>query len=114
MTIGERVFFLLDKYGFQQKDLADAINVTKSTVNGWKIRKGSPSSDLISPIAKFFHVSTDYLLTGSEAESETLSLEDIEWLDIIHKIPEDRKNMCKDFLKTHMVIPDKYENKKNA
>lgn len=29
MTIGERVFFLLDKYGLQQKELADAINVSK-------------------------------------------------------------------------------------
>ena len=76
MTIGERVFFLLDKYGLQQKELADAINVSKATVNGWKIRKGSPSADLISPIAKFFHVSTDFLLTGEEAESKTLSLED--------------------------------------
>ena len=66
MTIGERVFFLLDKYGLQQKELADAINVSKATVNGWKIRKGSPSADLISPIAKFFHVSTDFLLTGEE------------------------------------------------
>lgn len=47
MTIGERVFFLLDKYGLQQKELADAINVSKATVNGWKIRKGSPSADLI-------------------------------------------------------------------
>lgn len=71
MTIGERVFFLLDKYGLQQKELADAINVSKATVNGWKIRKGSPSADLISPIAKFFHVSTDFLLTGEEAESKT-------------------------------------------
>ena len=114
MTIGERVFFLLDKYGLQQKELADAINVSKATVNGWKIRKGSPSADLISPIAKFFHVSTDFLLTGEEAESKTLSLEDEEWLNIIHRIPEDRQSMCKDFLRTHMVIPEKYADKRQA
>ena len=108
MTIGERVFFLLDKYGLQQKELADAINVSKATVNGWKIRKGSPSADLISPIAKFFHVSTDFLLTGEEAESKTLSLEDEEWLNIIHRIPEDRQSMCKDFLRTHMQIRGKH------
>lgn len=114
MTIGERVFFLLDKYGLQQKELADAINVSKATVNGWKIRKGSPSADLISPIAKFFHVSTDFLLTGEEVESKTLSLEDEEWLNIIHRIPEDRQSMCKDFLRTHMVIPEKYADKKQA
>ena len=114
MTIGERVFFLLDKYAIQQKELADAINVSKATVNGWKTRKESPSSDLIVPIAKFFHVSTDYLLTGSEAESRILSLEDEEWLNIVHQIPEDRQAMCKDFLRTHMVIPDKYKTKKQA
>lgn len=114
MTIGERVFFLLDKYELQQKELADAINVSKATVNGWKIRKGSPSADLIAPIAKFFHVSTDYLLTGKEAEAKPISLEDEDWLNIIHRIPEDRQSMCKDFLRTHMVIPDKYIDKKQA
>ena len=106
MTIGERVFFLLDKYELQQKELADAINVSKAT--------GSPSADLIAPIAKFFHVSTDYLLTGKEAESKPISLEDEDWLNIIHRIPEDRQSMCKDFLRTHMVIPDKYIDKKQA
>ena len=114
MNIGERVFFLLDKYDFQQKELADAIGVSKATVNGWKIRNGSPSADLIAPIAKFFHVSTDYMLTGNEVSKSVLSIEDEEWLDIIHRIPADRQSMCKDFLKTHMVIPEKYEDKKQA
>lgn len=114
MTIGERVFFLLDKYNLQQKELADAINVSKATVNGWKIRNGSPSADLIAPIARFFHVSTDFLLTGEEVKAKTLSLEDEEWLDIIHRIPEDRQSMCRDFLRTHMVIPEKYVDKKQA
>lgn len=114
MTIGERVFFLLDKYNLQQKELADAINVSKATVNGWKIRNGSPSADLIAPIARFFHVSTDFLLTGEEVKAKTLSLEDEEWLDIIRRIPEDRQSMCRDFLRTHMVIPEKYVDKKQA
>lgn len=114
MTIGERVFFLLDKYDLKQTELADAINVKKATVNGWKIRNGNPSSDLIAPIAKFFHVSTDFILTGEEIESKTLSIEDEDWLDIIHQIPEEKQSMCKDFLRTHMVTDEKYENKKPA
>ena len=32
----------------------------------------------------------------------------------MQKIPEDRQAMCKDFLRTHMVIPDKYTTKKQA
>ena len=47
MTIGERVFFLLDKYGLQQKELADAINVSKATVNGWKIRSDLAYSEIL-------------------------------------------------------------------
>lgn len=114
MDIGERIFALLDKYGIQQKELAEAIHVSKATVNGWQQKNRNPSADLIVPLARFFRVSTDFILTGEEAKHDILSIEDQEWLDIIHRIPEDRQSMCKDFLKTHMAIPDRYLDKKSV
>lgn len=114
MRVGERVFELLDRYNLQQKALADYIKVSKATVNGWQRPNRNPSVDLIVPIAKFFSVSTDYLLTGEESNNKVLSIEDKEWLDIIAGIPLEKRDMCKDFLKTHMAIPDKFLDKKSV
>ena len=68
MTISERIFYLLDKKKKSQKELADAINVSLSTVNAWKIRGSLPSADKIHSIAEFLGVTADYLLTGFDRE----------------------------------------------
>lgn len=111
MTIGERVLFLLSECGFSQVELAEAIGTTRATVNGWRKSNRNPSSDLIVPIAQFLHVPIYYLLTGEDEPEVAISKEDLDWLDIIHRIPEERQDMCKDFLCTHMVIPEKHQDK---
>ena len=68
MTISERIFYLLEKKKKSQTELADAINVSLSTVNAWKIRGSLPSADKIYPIAEFLEVTADYLLTGYDRE----------------------------------------------
>lgn len=68
MTISERIMLLLKQKNSSQKELADAIGVSLSTVNAWKIRGSLPSADKITAIASFFDVSTDYLLTGYDRE----------------------------------------------
>lgn len=111
MTIGERVLALLSERGFSQVALADALGTSKATVNGWSKPNRNPSSDSIVAIAKFLHVSTYYLLTGEDEPEVPVSKDDLDWLDIIHRIPLERRDMCKDFLCTHMVIPDKHQDK---
>ena len=39
---------------------------------------------------------------------------DPEWIEIITHIPDDKQEMCKDFLRTHMVIPEKYADRKRG
>ena len=46
--------------------------------------------------------------------AESLPASDMEWLEIIHRIPKDKQQMCKDFLKTHMAVPEKYHQGKRA
>lgn len=45
-----------------QQDLANAFNVTKTTISRWELGKQEPDFDMLIKIAKYFGVSTDFLL----------------------------------------------------
>lgn len=87
-----------------------------STGNVSKWKNGSvPNIDMCVAIAQKLNVSLDYLiLLKGPASNSALSDSEQEWLDIIAHIPEDKQKMCKDFLRTHMVIPEKYEELKRG
>ena len=70
-----------------------------STGNVTQWKKGSvPNVELCVAIARHLGITLDYLVT----------------LSIICRIPADKQEMCKDFLRTHMVIPEKYADEKKA
>ncbi len=48
--------------GLTQEELAKQINFSLSIVNKWENGKKSPSVDAIKILAKYFNVTTDYLL----------------------------------------------------
>lgn len=65
-TINQRAFRLLgDKHGIQ-KELANFINISDSTINKWKSRGSDIPSTYIPKIAEFLGVSESYLLEGKE------------------------------------------------
>ena len=48
--------------GISQVQLANILNVTKATVNDWEHEKCETNFSMLAKIAKYFNVSTDYLL----------------------------------------------------
>ena len=95
MSIGERVLYLLKMQGKTQKELAEATGAGKSTVGQWKEPNRNPSSELIVPICRFLGVSVNYLLTGEDSESGSLSQIDQDLLHWIHILNEETQ---RDFL----------------
>lgn len=96
------------------------IGASTGNVSKWK--NGSiPNIDLALRIAERLDITLDYLVTGIPdrqtlklvANSE-LSASDQEWLSIVHQIPDDKQDMCKDFLRTHAVVPEKYADVKKG
>lgn len=87
-----------------------------STGNISKWKQGSvPNINIALAVAQKLNVSLDYLVTlESNTSDSVLSASDREWLNIIARIPEDKQEICKDFLRTHMVVPEKYKTKKKA
>ena len=88
-----------------------------SNTGNWK--KGKfPRIDIAMEIAEYLQISTDELIYGlgnAPYANKTHKYElDPEWIEIIDRIPENRQQMCKDFLRTHMIIPEKYTEEKKA
>ena len=48
--------------GYSQEKLAEVFHVGRATIGHWETGLQQPSLEVIADIAKFFNVSTDYLL----------------------------------------------------
>lgn len=62
----ERLRFLRIKNNISQTQLAQKIKIHQTTVSYWEYGQSLPSAQSIVAIAKFFGVSTDYLLGESD------------------------------------------------
>ncbi|MDE5990976.1 MAG: helix-turn-helix domain-containing protein [Clostridia bacterium] len=71
MTIGERIYELRRKNYVSQEELADFMQVSRQSVSKWETDQSYPELDKIAKLAKYFNVTTDYLLTGEESASKS-------------------------------------------
>ncbi len=62
MTLNENIRQLRTARNLSQVDLAKALGVTKQSISNWENNNIQPSIDMLIHLAKFFSVSTDYLL----------------------------------------------------
>lgn len=62
----ERLKELREEKGIKQSQLAAAFSVSKSTVSGWEVGRNQPNYDMLILIARFFDVSTDYLIGNKD------------------------------------------------
>jgi len=59
---GQRLKILRNKKGMLQKDLANLLKVSPSTIGMYERGKRDPDTETVVFLAKYFNVSTDYLL----------------------------------------------------
>jgi len=76
MTTNERIFRLIAEKGITQYRLSKDIGVSEGHISDWKSGKSSPTSERLIKLAKYFGVSTDYLLgvTDNQNFSEIQSI----------------------------------------
>ena len=70
--LAERIKTLREQAGMSQEKLAKRLGITRSSVNAWEMGISVPSTQYIVELAKFFNVSTDYLLGMEETASVSL------------------------------------------
>ena len=69
MTFGQRIQSLMDEQDMSQKQLALALNLPASTVRNYVRDLREPDFDTLKLFARFFAVSTDYLLGYSKFDA---------------------------------------------
>ncbi len=66
--LSENIKRLRTARGISQVELAEALYVSKQSVSNWENDNIMPSVDMLIKIARFFSVSTDYLLGLDDKE----------------------------------------------
>lgn len=74
MNLGNRIKLLREENDIKQKDLADYLNIGKSTLSQYESNQRIPSDEIKNKIADYFNVSLDYLMGKSNIKE---SAEDI-------------------------------------
>ena len=92
-TICGRIETLRYERGLSQTDLAKKLGLGKSTVVAWETGTSKPHIEFLPLVAKFFNVTTDYLLGIEKAEysldiSELNTNERREMVDLLTAIKE--------------------------
>ncbi|MDR2559454.1 MAG: helix-turn-helix domain-containing protein [Oscillospiraceae bacterium] len=67
--VAERIKELRWERNLTQTELAKKLGLTRAGVNSWESSTSLPSIRCLVEMAKFFHVSTDYMLGLSERTS---------------------------------------------
>lgn len=111
-TFGERLEDLIKEKGVKHQEIADAIGVNKSQISKWC--SGSceaPGAKKVIALAKYFNVTSDYLLglsnvkTNQNVEIDQLGLnaEAIEWLKLLYTSANDPYNRKQQEAKRYLM-----------
>lgn len=65
-TIGERLYDLRVEAGLSAKDLAKELICRPASIRDWENNKHTPALSIIVQYAKFFGVTTDWILIGEK------------------------------------------------
>lgn len=113
MTLHERIKIKMHELNLNKADLARKTNIPYSTIDNWFKRNSYPSSDTIKSLAIALNTSSEWLITGIEATSNSTS-----------DLPEDEQlllqhyNQCNQEGKNRIMeqaefIASKYHNREN-
>ena len=90
-NIGLRIKKLLERENLSQRELANAIGSSESTISRYIQNKRVPYGDTLTRLAKALNTTSDYLLTGKEETESTLNARDKK------DIEKDLKKIMDDF-----------------
>jgi len=87
---------LRKNHGMKQRELAELLSVSVTTVSGYENDNNSPSDETKIEIAKTFNVSLDYLM-GVIDEQQSLDRSDI--IELPRDFPVKAKKSLKEFIR---------------
>lgn len=76
MAISDRLKELRSETDFNQADVADIVHVTQASMSNYESGASSPDLDTVAELAKFYNVSTDYLLGVTDDRTSQVDRKD--------------------------------------
>jgi transcriptional regulator with XRE-family HTH domain len=68
-TIGKRIRALRESQNLKRKDIADLLGISEGNLHSMENDKTNPSATTLIKLAKFFKVTSDWILLGDEINS---------------------------------------------
>lgn len=90
--LGEKIASLRKSYNMSQVQLAERLSLSKQAISNWENNNILPSIEMLIRIARFFSVSTDYLLELDDREYIEVTGLTQEQIAHIHLIISDIKS----------------------
>lgn len=104
MKIIERIFSIMNEKNIRSIDLANHLNISKSSVSSWKKRNCNPPLEYSVPISELLDITLEYLITGKENITKSkLTIEEQELISKYRKLSDKNKG------KTDQFIDDRLE-----
>jgi transcriptional regulator with XRE-family HTH domain len=83
MALGEKLLDLRKKSGLSQEEVAEKLGVSRQTVSKWETNQTVPELIKAKLLSQLYHVSYDYLISGSLIGGDVTSIEmivdEIDW-----------------------------------
>lgn len=113
-AFGQRLAYLRSKAKLSQAELAEKLNIAKSTLGMYETNQREPSFDITDRIADYFEVTIDYLLGRDLTARETLSHADHEQHSIMRGIGDkqleyEKENKITEYLVRELIEKYKLE-----
>ncbi len=70
MTIGQKIFYLLEERHMTQREFSERTGIATTTISDWRKKNTNPGSDKIMAICAALEVSPEYLLSGVTEDSD--------------------------------------------
>ena len=64
MTVGQRIFYLLEENGMTQVEFSKRTGIATTTISDWRKKNTNPGSEKIMSICAALNVTPEYLLSG--------------------------------------------------
>lgn len=108
--MGQRIAALRKERNMSQSETAKRLNISTSTLSMYETGNREPNNEILSKIADFFSVSTDYLLGREVPDKEGLNWQDL-GMAYGGRIPSDLKDMyraiAEEYVRKHPEALDK-------
>ena len=99
----------MNERGINGVQLTSSLGIDKSSLSHWSSGKAKPSTDAIIKLAEYFGVTTDWLLTGREANQKEFTDQEVKLINDFRSLNHEGKNKSADYI-NDLLSSGKYIN----